>query len=216
MLTQEEKRAIRKAYKSRELRVSAVDPDTTEVCEKPVTNVMRHESSDKHIHKVVTITGREATFTEDHSIFVLVDGKIRPIEASALSPGYKIVVVDDDSIYAEEVQTCLVVENRKFMYDLSVPGPENFVLSNGILAHNSYSIGGISLDIEKSSKYQQIKQNAEGRFDKFMDNKSRTVKIIRGLQQSRYGLGIRSALGGPYSARSGVMTPRKFVGANLF
>ena len=36
-----------------------------------------------------------------------------------------------------------------------------------------------------------------------------TVKIIRGLQQSRYGLGIRSAFG-PYSG-AGILTPRKFI-----
>lgn len=83
---------------------------------------------------------------------------------------------------------------------------------NWIADEFDYSIGGISLSIEKSSKYQQIKQNAEGRFDKFMDNKTRTVKIIRGLQQSRYGMGIRSSFGPHVSADSGVITPRKFIG----
>jgi len=81
---------------------------------------------------------------------------------------------------------------------------------NWIADEFDYSIGGISLSIEKSSKYQQIKQNAEGRFDKFMDNKSRTVKIMRGLQQSRYGMGVRSSFG-PHVG-SGVMTPRNFIG----
>lgn len=83
---------------------------------------------------------------------------------------------------------------------------------NWISEEFDYSIGGISLSIEKSSKYQQIKQNAEGRFDKFMDNKSRTVKILRGLQQSRYGRGLRGSLGPHTSARSGVITPRNFIG----
>jgi len=81
---------------------------------------------------------------------------------------------------------------------------------NWIADEFSYSVGGISLDIEKSSKYESMKNNAEGRFDKFMENKTRTVKIMRGLQQSRYGLGIRGRLGDP--GGSGVVTPAKFIG----
>jgi hypothetical protein len=81
---------------------------------------------------------------------------------------------------------------------------------NWIADEFDYSIGGISLSIEKSSKYESIKQNAEGRFDKMMENKSRTVKIMRGLRQSRYGLGVRSSFG-PVTGK-GVMTPRKFMG----
>lgn len=81
---------------------------------------------------------------------------------------------------------------------------------NWIADEFDYSIGGISLSIEKSSKYEGIKQNAEGRFDKMMESKSRTVKIMRGLRQSRYGLGVRSSFG-PVTGR-GVLTPRKFMG----
>ena len=81
---------------------------------------------------------------------------------------------------------------------------------NWIADEFDYSIGGISLSIEKSSKYESIKQNAEGRFDKMMDQKTRTHKIMRGLKQSRYGLGVRSSFGP--STGKGVLTPRKFVG----
>jgi len=81
---------------------------------------------------------------------------------------------------------------------------------NWIADEFSYSVGGISLDIEKSSKYESMKNNAEGRFDKFMENKTRTVKIMRGLQQSRFGIGIRGKLGP--NTGSGVVTPAKFIG----
>lgn len=81
---------------------------------------------------------------------------------------------------------------------------------NWIAEEFNYSIGGISLDLEKSSKYEGIKSNAESQFDKMMEAKARTVKIMRGLQQSRYGLGVRSAFG-PHTGR-GVLTPRKFMG----
>lgn len=81
---------------------------------------------------------------------------------------------------------------------------------NWIADEFSYSVGGISLDIEKSSKYESMKNNAEGRFDKFMENKTRTVKIMRGLQQSRYGLGLKGALGD--SGGKNIVTPARFIG----
>lgn len=72
-----------------------------------------------------------------------------------------------------------------------------------------YSIGGISLSINKSSLYESLKQNAEGRFDQLTEIKARTTKIIRGLQQPRFGRGIRSSFG-PAVGR-GVLSPRNFI-----
>lgn len=77
-----------------------------------------------------------------------------------------------------------------------------------------YSIGGVSLSIEKSSKYESLKSNAEGQFDKATEAKARTVKFIRGLQQPRYGIGIRSAFG-PNVGR-GILSPRNFLVLPLF
>lgn len=78
-----------------------------------------------------------------------------------------------------------------------------------------YSIGGISLSIDKHSKYMALKQNAEEQFEKFIGGssgegiKTRTTKLIRGLQQPRFGVGVRSAFG-PKVAR-GVLSPRNFI-----
>lgn len=72
-----------------------------------------------------------------------------------------------------------------------------------------YSIGGISLSIEKSSKYMDLKRNAEEQWDKLVEAKQRTEKYIRGLKQPRFGRGVRSAFG-PYVGR-GVLSPRSFV-----
>jgi len=83
---------------------------------------------------------------------------------------------------------------------------------NWIADEFDYSIGGVSLSIEKSSKYEGIKNNAESQLDKMLEAKTRTTKIIRGLQQSRYGLGVRSSFGGPYG--NGILTPRKYLGFN--
>lgn len=85
-----------------------------------------------------------------------------------------------------------------------------FALSiNWVADEFDYSIGGVSLSIEKSAKYESLKQNAESQFDKATEAKARTVKFIRGLQQPKYGIGIRSAFG-PYVGR-GVLSPRNFL-----
>ncbi len=81
---------------------------------------------------------------------------------------------------------------------------------NWIADEFQYSIGGVSLDLEKSSKYEAAYQALSDQFDKQLDRAKATVKITRGLQQPRFGIGIRSAFGpalGP-----GVLSPQKFVG----
>lgn len=80
---------------------------------------------------------------------------------------------------------------------------------NWVADEFDYSIGGISLSIEKSAKYESLKQNAESQFDKAAEAKARTVKFMRGLQQSKYGVGIRAAFG-PAVGR-GVLSPRNFI-----
>jgi hypothetical protein len=72
-----------------------------------------------------------------------------------------------------------------------------------------YSIGGISLNIDKSSKYMDLKRNAEEQWDKLTTAKQQTEKYLRGLQQPRFGRGVRSAFG-PAVGR-GVLSPRNFV-----
>lgn len=80
---------------------------------------------------------------------------------------------------------------------------------NWVADEFNYSIGGISLDIEKSSKYMDLKRNAEEQWDKLTEAKSRTTKYLAGLKQPRFGRGVRSAFG-PHTGR-GVLSPRNFV-----
>lgn len=85
-----------------------------------------------------------------------------------------------------------------------------FALSiNWVADEFDYSIGGISLSIEKSAKYESLKQNAESQFDKATEMKARTTKFIRGVSQPKYGIGIRSSFG-PMVGR-GVLSPRNFL-----
>ena len=84
------------------------------------------------------------------------------------------------------------------------------MIINWVADEFDYSIGGVSLTLEKASKYESAYQAINDQFDKQLDRAKQTVKIIKGLQQPKYGIGIRSAFG-PFTG-TGVLTPRKFVG----
>jgi hypothetical protein len=81
--------------------------------------------------------------------------------------------------------------------------------ANWIVDEFDYSIGGISLNLDKSSRYDGLKSSAEGLWNQAVDMKARTTKFIRGLQQPKYGIGIRSAFG-PHVG-TGVLSPRNFL-----
>jgi len=208
-MTPEIKDAIRKAFLAGGLKTQAVDPKTGEVSLHVVSAVLKHHTPMKTIVRTTLADGSHVETTEDHSLFYREGPGIREVEAGSLLPGDPIVIVKDSCVDTVEALTVERLPANEFTYDLSVPGPQNFMLSNGILAHNSYSIGGVSLDIERSSKYESLKSNAEGQFEKATEAKARTVKFIRGLQQPKYGIGIRSAFG-PRVGR-GVMSPRNFI-----
>lgn len=81
---------------------------------------------------------------------------------------------------------------------------------NWVAEEFEYSIGGVSLSIQKSSSYQSLASDIEGRFAEDVLAAKETVKIIMGLKQSRFGVGIRSSFGP--SVGRGALTPRKFLG----
>lgn len=84
------------------------------------------------------------------------------------------------------------------------------MMLNWVADEFDYSIGGVSLNLEKSSKYESAYSAMKDQFDTQLEKAKATVKIIKGLQQPRYGIGIRSSFG-PYVG-SGVLSPQKFVG----
>ncbi len=81
---------------------------------------------------------------------------------------------------------------------------------NWIVDEFDYSIGGVSLSIEKSSKYQSMASDLEARFTTDVTDAKDTIKIFVGLKQSKFGVGIRSSFGP--SAGRGSLTPRRFLG----
>ena len=216
---------ILQAQDAGELLVVGVDKLTGVAGYYPVFDVVRHPvgKANKRCVRVETVVGDVVECTEDHSLFRFL-GKnrvpaITELQGGKAVAGTQIVYVDVDAdkptrmiAFGVAVESLTEIPTPEYMYDLSVPGPENFMLSNGILAHNSYSIGGISLDLEKSSKYEGIKSNAEGQLDKATEAKQLTVKYTRGLQQHRYSGSAHAALGP--STRAGLQGPRNFVGGS--
>jgi hypothetical protein len=203
--------AIREAFVAGQLKVTAVSVETGAVGLHPVTEVLQHKCSHKIAFRLCTQGGHEVVASEDHSLFLIgpQGGSLRETCTKDIRVGDELAAVQDEVLVGLVVESIQEVEPREYMYDLSVPEVENFVLTNGIVAHNSYSIGGISLDIDKSSKYQGMKDNAEQQFTKATDAKLITVKFIRGLQQPKFGFGIRSSFG-PNVGR-GILSPRSFV-----
>jgi hypothetical protein len=202
--------AIRVSFQAGTLCVQAVNPNTGNVGLYKVADVVQHRTGDRASVTCMTADGRSVTTTCDHSLFHPLGGDagLKPVRAEDLCSGDLVAEVQDGALRGVTVDVTVGLP-LEVSYDLCVPGPENFVLANGIVAHNSYSIGGISLDLDRSSKYMDLKRNAEEQWDKLTEAKSRTTKYIRGLQQPRFGIGIRSAFG-PATGR-GVLSPRNFI-----
>lgn len=208
MLSLKNRDAILKTFLSGNLKTKAVDPETGIVGLHTIKDVVQHKTGDRLSATVTSEDGRSVTTTCDHSLFQLQGKGLQPVRADQLHSGDAIAEVKQDSLCSSPVRVSVGLP-LETSYDLCVPGPENFVLSNGFIAHNSYSIGGISLDLEKSSKYEGMKSNAEEQWDKLVEAKSRTEKYLRGLSQPRFGRGVRSAFG-PQVGR-GVLSPRSFL-----
>lgn len=201
------RKKIKSSFLKGELSVKSYNKNTDSISWENISNVLRHHTPHKNIFSVKTEVS-DIGVTEDHSLF---DFNLKEdIKTSEISVGDKIVGKDNkDNVIPLEVINVEKRNNEKYTFDLSVPGNENFFTASGILAHNSYNISGVSLDLEKSSKYQAMKDSFETEYDKILELAKRSIKIAVGLKQPRYGIGISSALG-PYS-RPGVQSRRNYV-----
>jgi hypothetical protein len=110
--------------------------------------------------------------------------------------------IDQMVMYKSEWKTLLITGAMQWALQM--------LQINWVADEFDYSIGGVSLNIEKSSKYESLKSSLGEQFTTQLERAKSTVKVIRGLQQPRYGSGIRSSFG-PFTGR-GVLSPAKFVG----
>ena len=198
---------IKSSFLRGKLSIKSFNKDTIIVSWENITDVLRHHTPHKNILSVKTEIS-EIGVTEDHSLFDF--ERKEEVKTSEIKIGNKIIGKDNkDNILPLEVIDVEKRDNEKYTFDISVPENENFFTASGILAHNSYNISGVSLDIEKSSKYQAMMESFETQYDKILELAKRSIKIAVGLRQPRYGIGISSALG-PYS-RPGVQSRRNYV-----
>lgn len=197
---------IRASFLKGELKVKSMKDKENTPSWNQVSNVLRHNTPHKRMLWIITDIG-DSTVTEDHSLF-LWDTK-DPVRTDELKEGMRIVGLPGYEFEPAEIVKIEEVEKEEYTFDLSVPEAENAVLDSGILVHNSYSISGVSLDIEKSSKYQSMKDEYINEYDKLVEANKRSIKIIKGLRQARYGIGITSALG-PLN-RPGVQSRRNMI-----
>jgi len=86
----------------------------------------------------------------------------------------------------------------------------NALSINWIHDEFSYSIGGVSLDIDKSSKYMGMADSIYSKFNEMVESAKSTVLITKGLKQQKFGIGIRSSFGP--SVGRGALTPKRFMG----
>jgi very-short-patch-repair endonuclease len=199
---------IKESFFSGSLKVRAMVDKESKPQWVPINNILRHITPHKKMIRVITSIGSVGV-TEDHSLFYW--NTKDPIKTSDLKIGDLIVGLPGWEFEALKILGIEDLPPEGHTYDVSVPGIENAVLDSGILVHNTYSISGISLDLEKSSKYQSMKDEFIAEYDKLVEANKLSIKIIKGLRQFRYGVGITSALG-PLS-RPGVQSRRNLLGS---
>jgi len=170
--------------------------------------LLRDNNPDRNYH--FRPPAHEETITQLNRVFgyiwedeELAEYLLRSLDMVSAAPP-RTPIPSFDALFRDYPDWRTLVINGAMMYALRA------VAINWVADEFGYSIGGISLDLEKSSKYQQLSQDVKDSFDSQLEKAKATVKIIKGLQQPRYGIGIRSSFG-PYVG-SGVLSPRKFVG----
>lgn len=77
-----------------------------------------------------------------------------------------------------------------------------------------YSIQGISLDIDKSSKYAAQADTLATEVKEMTETAKSSIKIIKGLHQSKFRVGAQGVLG-PGTGTSKSTNPRSFMGGGL-
>lgn len=82
--------------------------------------------------------------------------------------------------------------------------------TNWIEEEFGYSIQGISLEIEKASKYQSQFEALSTQIDTHIEFAKKTLKVTKGLMQNKFRVGAQGVLG-PYTGRFS-SNPRSYMG----
>ncbi len=124
--------------------ILSLNKNTHTVEWKPLTAVHRHVPASK-IVKTTLKDGRSIVTTSDHSLFTLTnDGNVEEISPAsrpdkiitAYFTGWESSIINS-GIAMSDVAHIKEVSTPEYVYDVSVQDNENFVLANGIVAHNT-------------------------------------------------------------------------------
>jgi len=134
MLSRRTKNSIKESFKNSCLLIQSSDKNG-KISYKKILNVYRHFCPHK---KNFLIKSKKVsiTVTEDHSLYSIQDNKLIEIKPSLEL--HQVVMNFADQCCLRNVQV-KETKSKKYMYDLSVEENENFFLTNGFLAHNSFS-----------------------------------------------------------------------------
>lgn len=136
MLSNELKYKIKHCFFNKTLKIKSVSLDG-KIEIKTVVDVLKHWVPFKNIHKITLINSQEVIVTEDHSIYGFDGNKIYKTKPSDFPT--QIVISKQDVIVLIDVQTNIIIDNREYMYDLSVEDNQNYILHSNILVSNSFA-----------------------------------------------------------------------------
>lgn len=100
---------------------------------------------------------------------------------------------------------------RALILNHAIASAARAIQFNWVADEFDYSIGGISLSIEKSSKYEGLASASEQQFNTQLELAKRTLKFSLGLKQSRFNGGIRGGHKLGPTTRDGVQSPRNWM-----
>ncbi len=74
-----------------DVKAAAFNPDTLKIEYKAINRIIRHPAHGM-LHKITTQSGRVVSVTGAHSVFILDDGAVKPVEVSRLKSGDYMVI----------------------------------------------------------------------------------------------------------------------------
>jgi Intein splicing domain len=105
--------------------------------------VYRHKVS-KGRYKITTTDGQSVIVTEDHSVMIMVDGKLIEKKPHEISPGdcvfsIRVIYPVDKTIKVTTVQKVEKLSDfeDEYVYDIGVNDADPYFFANGVLVHNS-------------------------------------------------------------------------------
>ena len=155
--------------------------------------MLRDNDPDKNYHfrppntsqKIQGYTERIDYVWTDEELFTYILCSLDMINASPPQTFWKIADSGiDDSLFRE----IPVAWNTLLLVGASIFAARA-LQTNWIVDEFDYSISGVSLAIEKSSKYAGLADSWGSMFEILLENANRTVKLLRGLAQRPYGAG---------------------------